>query len=242
MADHLSPALERWRKRTDTPLLVLAIGSLPLLVLELAREELTRGDRVFLDAVNIAVLVAFAVDYVVELSLASKRASYVRHEWTSLVIVVSQLMAVLPGLSGFGILRALRGGRALRAAALVARVIAIGGAAASEGRAILRRRAASFALATAGMTWLTSAVVFTLVEDVGEGGRVTSFLDAIWWSSATITTVGYGDVAPITLPGRLVGMLTMLVGISTFAIVTAKVAEFLVRQAPPADAEDGMTR
>jgi voltage-gated potassium channel len=55
------------------------------------------------------------------------------------------------------------------------------------------------------------------------------FFDALWWSSATITTVGYGDVAPVTTVGRLVGVVTMVVGISTFAIVTAKVAEFLVR-------------
>lgn len=78
------------------------------------------------------------------------------------------------------------------------------------------------------MTWLTSAVAFTLVEDVGENGRLHSFFDALWWSSTTITTVGYGDVFPITTAGRLVGVVTMGVGISAFAVVTAKVAEFLV--------------
>ena len=44
-----------------------------------------------------------------------------------------------------------------------------------------------------------------------------------------MTTVGYGDVYPITAAGRIVGGFTMIVGISTFAIVTAKIAEFLVR-------------
>jgi voltage-gated potassium channel len=81
----------------------------------------------------------------------------------------------------------------------------------------------------AGMTWLTSAVAFTLAEDVGVHGRVHSFFDALWWSTETITTVGYGDVAPVTAAGRLVGGVTMVVGISTFAVVTAKIAEFLVR-------------
>ena len=73
----------------------------------------------------------------------------------------------------------------------------------------------------------------TIAEDVGEHGRISSFFDALWWSLSTITTVGYGDIFPITTAGRIVGGITMLVGISTFAIVTAKVAEFLVR---PADA------
>lgn len=65
-----------------------------------------------------------------------------------------------------------------------------------------------------------------------QGHRLNSFFDALWWSTATITTVGYGDVYPITTAGRLVGGFTMVVGISTFAVVTAKVAEFLVRNAP----------
>ena len=79
------------------------------------------------------------------------------------------------------------------------------------------------------MTWLTSAAAFTLAEDVGDGGRVHSFFDALWWSTATITTVGYGDVYPVSAAGRIIGGFTMVVGISTFAVVTAKVAEWLVR-------------
>ncbi len=68
-----------------------------------------------------------------------------------------------------------------------------------------------------------------MVEDVGPHGRVHSFFDALWWSLGTITTAGYGDVVPITGGGRVVAGFTMVVGISTFAIVTAKIAEFLVR-------------
>lgn len=229
MPDYLTPGLQRWRARTDAPLLVLAIGSLPFLLLELQRTELPAGDRRFLDGLNIVILVAFAVDYVVELVLARPRALYVRREWTSLLIVVAQAIAVIPGLSGAGVLRIGRAGRAGKAIAVLARAVAIGGAAAAQGRSVLRRHAAGFALGVAGMTWISSAVAFTLAEDVGVNGRLHSFFDGLWWSSTTITTVGYGDVYPVTAAGRIVGAFTMLVGISTFAVVTAKAAEFLVR-------------
>lgn len=229
MTDYLTPRIARWRAATDAPLLILAIGSLPVLLLEFGRSDMTHSDRVFLDVVNVVVLVAFALDYFVELAVARHRLSYVRGEWTSLLIVLAQAAALVPALTALGVLRILRAGRAWRGIVVLARVLAIGGAASREGRTILRRHAAGFALGVAGFTWLTSAVAFTMTEDVGANGRVQSFFDALWWSSTTITTVGYGDIAPVTVAGRLVGVVTMVVGISTFAVVTAKVAEFLVR-------------
>ena len=75
----------------------------------------------------------------------------------------------------------------------------------------------------------TSAAAFTVAEDVGVNGRIHSFFDALWWSLSTITTVGYGDIYPVTTAGRIIGGFTMIVGISTFALVTAKIAQFLVR-------------
>src|SRR3712207_5377770 len=85
---YMTPALERWRSRTDTPLVILAIGSLPLLLLELKRGDLTFADRLLLDVVNIVVLVAFSLDYVVELALTRDRRQYVRREWTSALVVI----------------------------------------------------------------------------------------------------------------------------------------------------------
>lgn len=205
------------------------MATLPLLLLELERSDLPRSDLVFVDAVNVVVLVALAVDYVVELALGQHRRRYVRHEWTSLMIVLAQALTLVPALAAFGALRALRAARLFRALAIAGRALALGGAGARSGREVLRRRAAGFAISLAGLTWITSAAAFTADEDVGEGGRIHSFFDALWWSAATITTVGYGDIYPITAVGHIIGGFTMIVGISAFAVVTARVAAFLAR-------------
>jgi voltage-gated potassium channel len=76
---------------------------------------------------------------------------------------------------------------------------------------------------------VTSVVAFTITEDVGQDGRVNSFFDALWWSASTITTVGYGDIYPVTAIGRVIAIFTMLVGVSTLAVVTARIAKFLIR-------------
>lgn len=231
MGSFETPGLQRWRRATDVPLLILAIGTLPLLALELQRDDLPGSDQFFLDILNAVVLVAFATDYIVELALAAPKMLFVRREWVSLTIVVTQAMAMLPAARYVGVFRVLRVARAWRGIALVARAAAIGGAVASEGSQILRRYATRFILAVAGLTAISSAVVFTLVEDVGVRGRegLDSFFDALWWSATTITTVGYGDLAPRTAAGRVTAVVTMVVGISSFAVVTAKIAEFLIR-------------
>ena len=226
---YLSPRLERWRRATDVPLMILAIGSLPMLLVELKRDDLSDVDQWFVNAVNIAVLIAFAVDYIVELSLARNRSVFVRSEFLSLLIVISQGLAVIPTLGALGVLRSLRAVRLFRFLAIAARALAIGGAASRDGRKLIRKHAASIGLGAAAMTWVTAAAAFTVAEDVGEGRRLQSFFDALWWSLSTITTVGYGDIYPITAAGRIAAGFTMIVGISTFALITAKVAEFLVR-------------
>lgn len=226
--NYVNEPLRRWRRRTDAPLLVLAIGSCPLLFLELQRTQLTNGDRVFLDVVNIVVFAAFATDYIVELAVCGNRRSYIRHEIVLAIIVLTSAVAMVPRLSSFGTLRLLRGGAALRAVVAIARAVAIGGIAARDGRRLIRRRAFRFAVSVAGFTWITSAVAFTIAEDVGANGRIESFADALWWSAATITTVGYGDITPVTPAGRIAGLVAMVVGISMFAVVTARVAALLV--------------
>ena len=91
-----------------------------------------------------------------------------------------------------------------------------------------KQRATSFAFGLTGFTLITSAVGFTLAEDVGKDGRVHSFFDTLWWSATTLTTVGYGDIYPITAPGRIIAIFTMIVGVSTLAVVTARIAQFLL--------------
>lgn len=59
---YVSARLARWRRATDGPLLIVAIGSLALLLLEFRRSDLTLADRMLLDVVNVLVLAVFAID------------------------------------------------------------------------------------------------------------------------------------------------------------------------------------
>jgi voltage-gated potassium channel len=223
---YLNPRLSTWRRWTDVPLIALALGSLPILLLDFVSDRLGASDRRFIYLVNLIVFLAFVADYVVEFTLAAKRGLYVRQEWRSLLIAISQGLALLPALGVLGVARA---ARAVRPVIFAARLLGIAVAEASEMRRVFRKHAVSVAVSISGLVWITSAVAFTLVEDVGTGRRVKSFGDALWWSAATISTVGYGDIYPVTVIGRFVAVLTMIVGVSTFGVLTAKIASLLIR-------------
>ena len=220
-----SSSLATWRRRTDIPLFLIAVGSLPLLLLEVVSDRLNPNDQNFITGVNVFVFVAFAIDYLVELCVTDNRKTYLKTQWASLLIVISQSLALLPALGFLGILR---GVRALRIVGTLSRIIGIGAATKEQGRQFFKEKAASVAFGLAGFTLISSAVGFTLAEDVGDGRRIHSFFDALWWSAATITTVGYGDIYPVTAVGRIIAVFTMIVGISTLAVVTARIAQFLI--------------
>jgi len=71
-------------------------------------------------------------------------------------------------------------------------------------------------------------VTSTLILIVEPENRFNGFLDALWWSIVTITTVGYGDKYPITVAGRIIAIVLMLTGIGVFGAVTANIADLLI--------------
>lgn len=71
------------------------------------------------------------------------------------------------------------------------------------------------------------ALIFFLAEN-NINGSVNTYLDALWWSYCTITTVGYGDITPITFFGRIIAMMAMVVGTGIFITFLGLFTELLV--------------
>jgi len=79
------------------------------------------------------------------------------------------------------------------------------------------------------------AILVLQAEGKSPDANITTAGDAIWWSYVTITTVGYGDRYPVTLGGRLVGILVMTTGVAVFATFAGLISSKLL--APPVKKE-----
>lgn len=107
---------------------------------------------------------------------------------------------------------------------------------------LLERRVARIANArsvTLGLaaTTLGLALVAALVIQITDKNDFPSFGLAVWWALQTVTTVGYGDVVPTTGLGRVVGGLTMVIGASFIAFLTAGVTSTVIQRGQAAAQE-----
>ena len=75
---------------------------------------------------------------------------------------------------------------------------------------------------------LAGAVAVLAAEYNNPNSLIKDFFDALWWSLVTITTVGYGDMVPITFWGRIIGIIFIFLGFTIFSLFTAFIASSFI--------------
>lgn len=199
--------LQRWEALAEWPL--AAVAALFLMLFSIRVLAQPQGVNGHIVRFMLAVLyLPFAVDYVARLVLAEHRLRWFFRHLLDLAIVA------LPFL---GPLRLLR---------LVVLVSALQRALGSA----IRGRVVAFTAASAVLLAYTASLAVLEAERSAPESHIRNFGDALWWSLTTITTVGYGDMYPVTTMGRVVAGLLMIGGISLVGAITAAVATWIVQR------------
>jgi voltage-gated potassium channel len=194
--------LHRIERITEAPLLVLSFLMIPLLIGPLIWKLAPSEEATFV-ALDTFIWALFAVDLVVKVAIAPGRLGYLKKHWLEVLVVAVPFLRPL---------------RLLR--------IFIFGSRAWVG---VRRLVHIDFLLVYGIGLVIVAATIMFSVETSADASIRSFADALWWAMVTITTVGYGDMVPVTAAGRAVATVLMLGGIAFFSGVTANLASFMVK-------------
>ena len=216
----MTATLDRLTRRLEWPLLLLAVLVIPALIVENQAE--TPGVRLAAGIANWVIWLGFLVDFLLRWA-AARRWSYVREAWFD-----AALLIVTPPIFVPDVVQGMRSLRVLRVLSLL-RTLVVTGMVLRLARRLFGRRKFHYVGALALVIVLLGAVGVYLVER-GQNAAIGGFGDALWWAMVTATTVGYGDVSPVTVEGRFIAVLLMLVGIGVIGVFTATVAGYFVHE------------
>lgn len=196
-----------WRRYSEWPLIVAAVIFLAAYSVEVIADLSSRQAAIY-DVIIWVSWAMFVVDYVANLVLAEHRWHWFSRNIHELLILALPLLRPL---------------RLLRLVALLKLMQNFAGKA-------FRGRIVTYVLTSALLLTYVGALAELDAEQNAAGSNIRSFGDALWWSSVTITTVGYGDHYPVTFIGRMVAVGLMIGGIAVLGVITAALASWLIEQ------------
>ena len=161
------------------------------------------------------VCAIFLTKFFIDLLRAESKLRFMKWGWLDLI-------SAAPALPFVHALRLVRLFRVVRAIRLLRRHQIL-------NRMLGNRVESAFALLLliAVISLFGAAIVVLNFES--DEGNITTASDALWWAFVTVTTVGYGDYYPVTIPGRIVASLLAVIGIGLFGVFSGWIATWLLR-------------
>ncbi len=214
--------------RHDAVIATLTVASVALVYwFDLTRPE---GQMRRLILIVDGVLVAwFLADWVLDLMEAKNRRRQVARSWWHLLGMVPLVFA------GLGFLRLIR---LVRLFTLVDHIPWV--------QRRVDRLLSSFRgsdlrpLAVASVAITLGGAVLVWLAERGVNTDLHELSEAIWWAVVTVTTVGYGDITPITRIGRAVAVVLMVTGIGTIGVLASQVSAAIIRNEEEEIVEEAM--
>lgn len=196
--------------------------------------DLSQEVRGYLRTFEVFVISIFTVEYLLRLWLSEQRLAFIFSFFG-----IIDLLVILPFYLQFGIdlrsLRILWLFRLFRIFKLVRHVAAAKRIA--DAFNLVRVDLAVFGIGALFVFYLAAVGIY-FFESAAQPETFASVFHSFWWALATLTTVGYGDVYPITVGGRIFTFFTLMIGLGVFAVPTGLITMAIVNTREPALPKD----
>ncbi|SRR6056297_475076 len=187
--------------------------------------DLEPSTRMILRIIEVFCVVIFTIEYILRIYCSDKKSKFIFSFYG-----IIDFLAILPFYLALGVdlrsLRALRFFRLFR----IFKLMRYNRALAHFSRAINRAKEEIllFLFVTLILIYF-SAVGIYYFENAAQPEHFSSIFDSLWWAIITLTTVGYGDVYPITVGGKVFTFFILMIGLGIVAIPTGIISSALTK-------------
>jgi voltage-gated potassium channel len=196
--------------------------------------DLKPQTKTILNSIEIFCVVVFTFEYLARVYVADRKLKFV-FSFFGLI----DLFAILPFYLSFGLdLRSLRVLRLFRLFRLL-KLVRYNRAMRHFARAMImaKEQIILFMGVTLVLIYFAAIGIYYF-ENEAQPEHFSSIFDSLWWSIITLTTVGYGDVYPITVGGRVFTFFILLIGLGIVAIPTGIISSSLTKVVDPDSEEE----
>ena len=197
----------RWEQRTEVPLGLASALYLAAYAVRVLAHGLPSGWRDTCLVVLFAAWALFAVDYAVRWTLSGQGPRFVTRHWLDTLVLALPLLRPLRVVKVYEAVKRRHG----------------------QARLTLHARVIVYAGLSVALLGFAGALAVYQQEHAAPHATISTFGDAVWWTCATLATVGYGDVAPVTPLGRTVAVGLMGCGLALLGAVTGSFSSWLLQ-------------
>lgn len=187
--------------------------------------DLKPQTRTVLQSIEAFCVVVFTVEYILRIYVADNKPKFIFS-----VFGIIDILAILPFYLSFGIdLRSLRALRFIRLFRIL-KMARYNRALSHFTRAIMvaKEEILLFLFVTFILIYFAAVGIYYF-ESQAQPEHFSSIFDSLWWAIITLTTVGYGDVYPITVGGRVFTFIILMIGLGIVAIPTGIISSALTK-------------
>lgn len=213
---------EKYKEALELFIQILILFSVACFTLE-TQPNLDKHTLEFLYYAEVVIVFIFTLEYIVRIYIAKNKLKYVFsfYGMIDLLSILPFYLAWFVDLRTLKILRFIRIIRILKLARYSKALVRI-----TSAFIAIKEELVVFLLASMVMIYLSSVGIYYFEHDA-QPEAFKSIFECLWWSVITLTTVGYGDIYPVTMGGRLFTFVILMVGLGLVSVPTALIASSL---------------